>query len=113
MKTTNNEQSPSLDPLGRPTEGQTLTRPTAAGWWWWWARSMRTGKDEWTIVQVDSYEWGGSTHLYCHSQGMSDDGDGGRARVWGGLWAGPLTPPVGPTEKLRRAGAEDGSGTEQ
>lgn len=103
---TTEQDSRSLNAVLGDTEGQTLNRPTEAGWWWWLARSMRTGKDEWSIVHVESYEWAGETHLFCHSQGMSDGGEAGRSRVWCGLWAGPLTPPVSPNDEVSHGSAE-------
>ena len=71
--------------------GQTLARPTAAGWWWW------RKKGAWLMVEVHACRSG----LYCPFLDMADAKANGHLgyKEWLGEWAGPLMPPPLPSDQ--------------
>jgi len=72
------------------SEGQTLTRPTARGWWW----LKPNDAARWEPIWV----YGDPGSLAVDGDDLGDEDGSMRAvEEVAGLWAGPLTPPVGPT----------------
>jgi hypothetical protein len=83
------EGSVTCSDLVGDTAGQTLNRPTAAGWWW----TRPDASCLWRIVEITI---GHDGRLW-----VQDMGDEEPDVLLGGLdwweWAGPLVPPVSPT----------------
>ena len=86
------------------TAGKTLDRPTAGGWWWLKPSDVA----RWEPI----YVYGDGVELWVDGDDLGDEcGDMRTVAEVGGLWAGPLTPPVSPTKKLTDSPGESADNT--